>query len=42
MNPINPKIDLETELKTQPKALLDGGQPHAKFDETVNVGNEDR
>ena len=36
MSPTTPKIDLETELKTQLKALLDGGQAHAKFDDAVN------
>jgi uncharacterized damage-inducible protein DinB len=30
------KIDLETELKTQLKALLDGGQAHAKLDDALN------
>ena len=29
------KTDLETELKKQLKALLDGGQAHAKLDEAV-------
>jgi uncharacterized damage-inducible protein DinB len=29
------KIDLETELKTQLKALLDGGQAHATLDDAV-------
>jgi uncharacterized damage-inducible protein DinB len=29
------KTDLETELKTQLKALLDGGQAHAKLDDAV-------
>ena len=36
MAPTNPKIDLETELKTQLKALLDGGLAHAKLDDAVN------
>ena len=36
MAPTNPKIDLETELRTQLKALLDGGQAHAKLDDAVN------
>jgi uncharacterized damage-inducible protein DinB len=30
------KTDLETELKTQLKGLLDGGQAHAKLDDAVN------
>ena len=42
MAPTNPKIDLEAELKTQLKALLDCGQAHMKFVDAVNVGNEDR
>jgi uncharacterized damage-inducible protein DinB len=29
------KLDLETELKKQLKALLDGGQAHAKLDDAV-------
>jgi uncharacterized damage-inducible protein DinB len=36
MAPTNRKIYLETELKTQLKALLDGGQAHAKLDDAVN------
>lgn len=36
MVPTSPKIDLETELKTQLKALLDGGLAHAKLDDAVN------
>ena len=42
MPPTHPKIDLETELKTQLKALLGGGQAHARFDDAVNEGKEDR
>ncbi len=30
-----PKAELETELKKQLKALLDGGQAHAKLDEAI-------
>jgi len=36
MAPTNPKIDLESELKKQLKALLDGGQAHAKLDDAVS------
>jgi hypothetical protein len=42
MAPDQPRIDLETELKTQLKRLLDCGQAHTKCDDAVNVGNEDR
>ena len=42
MAPNHPKIDLETELKTQLKALLDGGQAHTRFDDAVNFGDDDR